>query len=259
MSSLAQEVSSSPKVTKTILLNSGTVEQKREEIRDYLHKTFQLEEQLYEVLSSEEAFYLRPESLRHPLVFYYGHTSAFFVNKLTLASLVHKRVNPRFESIFAIGVDEMSWDDLNESNYDWPSISEVREYRQAVLNIVDSLISTMPLDLPVTWESPFWPILMGIEHQRIHIETSSAIIRQMPLQHLQQHSTWDVCPHVGDAPSNQLLDVASGQIKLGKDKDHSTYGWDNEYGKKIVDINDFSASKYLVSNGEFLSFIKDNG
>lgn len=259
MSSVAEEINHDVKITKTILLNTGSVEQKREEIRDYLHKTFQLEEQLYSTLKHDEAFYLRPESLRHPLVFYYGHTATFFINKLSLASLIQRRVNPRFESIFAVGVDEMSWDDLNEANYDWPIISEVQTYRQTVLTLIDSLISTLPLELPITWESPFWPILMGIEHQRIHIETSSAIIRQMPLEHLQQHSTWNVCPHVGEAPSNELLNVESGRIKLGKDKNHKTYGWDNEYGEKVVDIEEFSASKYLVSNAEFLSFIKDNG
>ena len=29
-------------------------------------------------------------------------------------------INPKFESLFAVGVDEMSWDDLFEDNYDWP-------------------------------------------------------------------------------------------------------------------------------------------
>ncbi|MEO1889503.1 MAG: 5-histidylcysteine sulfoxide synthase [Cycloclasticus sp.] len=259
MSSVISERINTPKNTRTVLLNTGTAELKREEIRDYLHNTFQLEEQLYEVLKNDEAFYLRAESLRHPLVFYYGHTSTFFINKLTLASLINQRVNPRFESIFAVGVDEMSWDDLNEANYDWPTIDDVRDYRQTVFKLIDALITSLPLDLPLTWESPFWPILMGIEHQRIHIETSSAIIRQMSLEHLQQHPTWNVCPHNGDAPTNQLLNVVSGQVRLGKDKDHATYGWDNEYGEKTADVDSFSASKYLVSNGEFLSFVKDNG
>ena len=116
MSSVAEEINHDVKITKTILLNTGSVEQKREEIRDYLHKTFQLEEQLYSTLKHDEAFYLRPESLRHPLVFYYGHTATFFINKLSLASLIQRRVNPRFESIFAVGVDEMSWDNFNEAN-----------------------------------------------------------------------------------------------------------------------------------------------
>ncbi len=69
MSSVISEIANNPRNTRTVLLNTGTVEQKREEIRDYLHKTFALEEQLYEVIKNEEAFYLRAESLRHPLVF----------------------------------------------------------------------------------------------------------------------------------------------------------------------------------------------
>ena len=246
-------------VTRTTLLDTGTVEQKRVEIKAYLQQTFLLEEHLYQTLNHDDAFYLRAERLRHPLVFYYGHTAAFFINKLSLASLVSQRVNPRFESIFAIGVDEMSWDDLDENNYDWPSIDEVRQYRQTVLELLNSLIDTLELSLPITWGSEFWPILMGIEHQRIHIETSSAIIRQMPLKHLQSHPTWTVCPHRGSAPVNQLIPVAAGQVTLGKERDSNTFGWDCEYGEKKTDVEAFSASKYLVSNAEFLEFVQAGG
>ncbi|MBV1951587.1 MAG: 5-histidylcysteine sulfoxide synthase [Cycloclasticus sp.] len=246
-------------VTRTILLNTGTVEQKRAEIKAYLQQTFLLEEHLYQTLNHDDVFYLRAERLRHPLVFYYGHTAAFFINKLSLASLVSQRVNPRFESIFAIGVDEMSWDDLDEKNYDWPKIDDVRQYRQTVLELLNSLIDTLELNLPITWDSEFWPILMGIEHQRIHIETSSAIIRQMPLKHLQSHPTWTVCPHHGSAPVNQLIPVAAGQVTLGKERDSNTFGWDCEYGEKKSDVEAFSASQYLVSNAEFLVFVQEGG
>jgi len=247
------------KNTRTILLNEGETEQKREEIRQYLKKTFLLEHQLYEVLKSEEAFYLRPETLRHPLIFYYGHTASFFINKLTLAALINTRVNPRFESIFAVGVDEMSWDDLNESNYDWPKVSEVTDYRQAVFELLNGLIDTLPLQLPITWESPFWPILMGIEHQRIHIETSSVIIRQMGLEHLNQHPTWNTCDKAGVAPENALLNVTGGHISMGRADDQQTFGWDNEYGQQSFDVDNFSASQFLVSNGEFLKFVEADG
>ena len=245
--------------SRTVLLNSDDVEQKRSEIREYLHNSFLLEEQLYETLIDDAAFYLRAESLRHPLVFYYGHTPAFFINKLSLASLIPQRVNPHFESIFAVGVDEMSWDDLNQANYHWPSIDEVREYRAIVLGLLDELISTTPLELPIDWHSDFWGILMGIEHQRIHIETSSAIIRQIPLKHLRQHDAWPVCPHAGEAPDNQLIKVASGRIELGKQRSEPTFGWDCEYGNKTADVETFAASKYLVSNAEFLGFVEADG
>ncbi|MBV5350115.1 SAM-dependent methyltransferase, partial [bacterium] len=76
------------------------------------------------------------------------HTATFFINKLLLAGLIDQRLNPRFESMFAVGVDEMSWDDLNEARYDWPGVDEVRVYRQSVRATVDRLIRSQPLSLP---------------------------------------------------------------------------------------------------------------
>jgi hypothetical protein len=55
-----------------------------------------------------------PDRLRLPLIFYYGHTSAVYVNKLCLGGLIDpsERVDPELESTFETGVDEMSWDDI---------------------------------------------------------------------------------------------------------------------------------------------------
>ena len=69
---------------------------------------------------------MRPESLRHPLIFYFGHTATFFANKLMVSKIIDGRINPKIESMLAIGVDEMSWDDFNEAHYDWPTMDEVR-------------------------------------------------------------------------------------------------------------------------------------
>ena len=111
---------------RTPRLDGADPEAKRREIRDYFHATFDRYEQLFEVLASDEAYFVKPIPLRHPLIFYFGHTATFFVNKLVLAGLLSERIEPRFESMFAIGVDEMSWDDLGEAHYDWPTVAEVR-------------------------------------------------------------------------------------------------------------------------------------
>lgn len=74
--------------------------------------------------------------LRHPLIFYFGHTATFFVNKLLLARLIDQRLDHRLESILAVGVDEMSWDDLDDTHYDWPPVAEVRTYRDRVRALV---------------------------------------------------------------------------------------------------------------------------
>ena len=92
--------------TRTPILNQGSADDKREEIRRYFHATYTLDEQLYETLASDDAFYVRAEPLRHPLIFYIGHTAAFYINKLIVAKITKQRINPRFESMFAISVNE---------------------------------------------------------------------------------------------------------------------------------------------------------
>jgi 5-histidylcysteine sulfoxide synthase/putative 4-mercaptohistidine N1-methyltranferase len=245
--------------TRTTILNQGDAEEKREEIRRYFHATYSLDEQLYETLASEEAFYLRPEPLRHPLIFYLGHTAAFYINKLIVAKITNQRINPRFESMFAVGVDEMSWDDLNDAHYDWPTPDEVKAYRDTVRGVVDETIRAMPLTMPINWDNPFWVILMGIEHERIHLETSSVIIRRLPIETVRQLPLWSICPETGKAPQNELIPVTGGRVVLGKSKDHPLYGWDNEFGRQENEVWDFSASRYLVSNQEYLGFVEDRG
>ncbi|SOD21097.1 5-histidylcysteine sulfoxide synthase [Nitrosomonas ureae] len=251
---------SRPLFPRTPLLDGDDISLKREEIRHYFHTTLDRYEQLFETLRNDEAYYKKPITLRHPLIFYLGHTATFFVNKLILAGLITERIDSRLESIFAVGVDEMSWDDLDSTHYDWPSVEEVRTYRKSMRTLVDELISTMPLTLPISWESDWWPILMGIEHERIHLETSSVLIRQHALHFVQPHTDWQPCRKSGTAPQNELVHVAAGSITIGKNRtDHQHYGWDNEYGLHTADVPAFQASKFLVSNQEFLPFVEANG
>jgi 5-histidylcysteine sulfoxide synthase/putative 4-mercaptohistidine N1-methyltranferase len=246
---------------RTPSLMTGDVASKREEILSYFLSTSARYEQLFELLVDEQSFVQKPISLRHPLMFYFGHTATFFVNKLLLARLLSERINPRFESIFAVGVDEMSWDDLNEAHYDWPTVAAVRDYRQQVREAVSEVIRNAPLSLPIDAQNPWWAILMGIEHELIHLETSSVLIRQHQLARVQPHPNWRPWPSTAErqAPINQLLPVPAGVVQLGKASSDDLYGWDNEYGRHTSDVTAFSASQLLVSNQEFLAFVADNG
>lgn len=245
--------------THTAILSHGDPEQKRAEILAYFHATFDIDEKLYDTLRYDDTFYLRADRLRHPLIFYFGHTATFYINKLMVAKVIDTRINPRFESMFAVGVDEMSWDDLNEAHYDWPTRQQVKEYRDLARELIDGLIRRLTLTLPVTWEDPFWGIMMGIEHQRIHLETSSVLIRQLPIDQVQQLPLWGICTEAGEPPANRLLDVAGGSVTLGKAKDNPLYGWDNEYGVHNAGVQDFKAAEYLTSHREFLEFVEEGG
>jgi len=247
------------RITKTINLRDGDPENKRSEIIKYFHDSLDIEDKLFETLRRNETYFLRPDPLRHPLIFYYGHTAAFFVNKLILARILNQRIDPKLESIFAVGVDEMSWDDLNEVHYDWPTVEKVKSYRKQVRKAVDKLIMELPLSLPVGRSNAFWVIIMAIEHNRIHLETSSVLIRQLPIEEVIQTDFWEIAQECGDAPKNELISVQGGKITMGRSEDHHLYGWDCEYGFLEENVKGFKASKFLVSNKEFLNFVEDDG
>ena len=252
-----------PPATRTPWLAGDDAEVKRQELRAYFHQTYDLYESLFESLACSDSWFQKAIPLRHPLIFYFGHTAAFFINKLLAAGLITERLDPRIEAMVAIGVDEMSWDDLDESHYAWPTVAELRTYRQRVRERVDAFIQQMPLTLPIDWESPAWVILMGIEHERIHLETSSVLIRQLPLAWVRPMADWPICPLWRTAPesvpANALLTVPGGVVTLGKRATEATYGWDNEYGQQQVELAPFQASRMLVSNAEFLGFVQAGG
>ena len=254
MSTLTNQI-----VTQNIVLDTGDVEEKRKEILQYFISTWELYESLFKALSSDASYYMRPQPLRHPLIFYYGHTAVFFVNKLVLNKQITERINSEYESLFAIGVDEMSWDDLNDAHYDWPTVAEVKAYRDEVKAQIISLIEEASFTLPIDWHSPLWTVMMGIEHERIHLETSSVLIRQLPLDAVCDHDLFQPIPSSDSAvPDNQLVPVKGGMVELGKEG-CAIYGWDNEFGKNIYDVSAFKASRYLVSNKEYLTFMDAGG
>jgi len=243
----------------TLSLDGESVAAKRLEIQEYFNNTSSLFEKVFELLKDDTVFYEKSEITRHPMIFYFGHTATFFINKLISMKIINERINPNYESVFAVGVDEMSWDEMEESKYSWPKVEDVRAYRKKVATLVGKLIIELPLTLPITKESPMWVVLMGIEHERIHLETSLVLHRQMPIELVKEIEEFKPCTHSGEAPKNAMIEINAREIQLGVDNTHPLYGWDNEYGIYRESIENFQASKYLVSNGEYLAFVEDGG
>jgi len=82
----------------------------KSDLIEYFRNTWLLYEYLFKAIKDENSFYIKPDSLRHPLIFYLGHTAVFYINKLNLAGLIETRINPSYEHLFAKGVDPASED-----------------------------------------------------------------------------------------------------------------------------------------------------
>lgn len=65
--------------------------------------------------------------------------------------VIKERVNAKYEQIFATGVNENDWDDLDSTHYDWPTVEETIEFRKKVKEVVLETIDM--IDPEISWES----------------------------------------------------------------------------------------------------------
>jgi hypothetical protein len=79
-----------------------------------------------------------------------------------------------------IYVSEMSWDDLSKNEMEWPDLRKITEYRRTVYGIVKEVILSGNWSFPIKMNDPAWALIMGFEHERIHLETSSVLMRELP-------------------------------------------------------------------------------
>ena len=228
---------------------------------NYFENSWEMEETLMKSIIKEETFYLSPDTLRNKLIFYLGHSAVFYINKLIQVGLLKNRINSQYETLFEIGVDPETPAELELAiqGVNWPDVEKVWEYRNKAKEEITAIINNTTLNLPIHQQHPIWALLMGIEHSRIHLETSSMLLRQLPIDKLKCPQGWNYAPSNGEIPDNQMREIAGGVVKLGKSEDDLTFGWDSEYGNLEVEVKPFLASQYLITNGEFLEFVQAGG
>ncbi len=237
----------------------------KEIVQAYFDNTWLLTEVLFSSLLNEEAFYRPPyHNLRHPLIFYYAHPAVLYINTFLKAGLIDRPVNWHFEELFAQGVDEMSFDDMSKNDKMWPTINEVQLYRREVYRIVSRIIEerfTDKIQPTIKQNHALWGLFLAFEHERIHLETSSVLIRALPPV-LVRRPPWFPDLHISSKkqsvgfPSNPFIYIESDQVEIGKPIHFPTFGWDNEYGARIAKPANFLTTRYLISNGDYFEFVE---
>jgi 5-histidylcysteine sulfoxide synthase/putative 4-mercaptohistidine N1-methyltranferase len=231
----------------------------KEYIKQYFENTYQMYETLFKSIKPEHMYKIA-DPLRRPLVFYLGHTSVVYMMKFILAKWTGP-LNEWFEKLFATGVDPIYREELDNELYHphWPDLDSIWNYRKQVFDKTLELIENTPLTLPIDDQGVWYSLLMGIEHERIHFETTTVLLHQLETDYLTRPEGWNYAPFNVSKAKNEFIKAKGGKVVLGKERNFPTFGWDNEYGKMSVDVNDFEATKFLITNEQFLEFVMDKG
>lgn len=230
----------------------------KETLIAYFERTWAIYEWLFSSINADKHFFISPDPLRNPMIFYYGHTAAFYINKLKVAGLIPVGIDAKYDQLFAVGVDPAQAEEL-ANQPTWPTVNFVREYRQKAKAIVLEFLHTHSFPAVILPENPEWAILMGLEHDRIHFETSSVLIRQMPAELLSKPLGWMYADHnVGDV-SDEWAAIEGGKVSIGQPSPPQFYAWDNEIGHLEKVVAPFAVRKTQITNGEFLDFVMDDG
>jgi iron(II)-dependent oxidoreductase len=214
-------------------------------------------DELFEILQ-DDAFYERPISERHRVIFYLGHVEAFDWNLLGQRAFGLPRFNASFDQLFAFGIDPVDGGLPGDQPADWPARAEISKYNQRIRAELDAAIDAA-LEHPRAGHPQLLTMLdTAIEHRLMHAETLAYMFHRLPLQmkkSVHDKDQWSNPSRI----RHRLVEIQEGPATLGLPKDDHRFGWDNERCALTVHVPAFSVENHNVSNRQFMHFVQNGG
>ncbi len=231
-----------------------------ESLRQYFLASWARYEWLFSGLTyADEVLERQPHPFRNALSFYYGHSAAFYVQKLRQAGLIDTPVDPELDQVLERGVWPRSAGEI-KNRQEWPGAERLKAYRRRVFDLVMTLIDRTDFSSPITASDPWWALIMAIEHECIHLQTTIPLIRRVPTELVFRPEGWEYGPTVSADSDTRWVALPGGGVQLGRDPSDSRYfGWDNEYGAVRRVVGPFSMRSRPITNREMLAFVEDGG
>lgn len=203
-----------------------------------------------------EDFVVQPIVDVSPLKWHLGHTTWFFETFILVPNLKGYRLfNEKYPYLFNsyyISAGDR-WTRANRGQLTRPTVKEVFEYRAYVNEHMNQLLKRNELS-----EEAANLVVLGCNHEQQHQELFLYDIKRIlgdnPLFPEYRKSAKE---HKETNIDHQWLAVDEGIYEIGFDGDG--FHFDNEEGRHKVFLHAYEISNRLVTNGEYLQFINDNG
>ncbi|MFD1770959.1 ergothioneine biosynthesis protein EgtB [Sphingobacterium suaedae] len=204
----------------------------------------------------KEDYVVQPIPDVSPPKWHLGHTTWFFETFLLSGRDHYRLFDAQYNYVFnsyyeSVGARVIRADRGNLSR---PTVDDVYAYRNYVDKQMESSMSVLEAD-PATSKL----VTLGLNHEQQHQELLMTDIKYIlghnplfPPYELGYKLTANILGSFGG-----FISIDEGLYKIGYASDG--FCFDNEQGQHRVWLDAFSISSQLVTNAEFLAFIKDGG
>lgn len=202
-----------------------------------------------------EDFVVQPVMDVSPLKWHLGHTTWFFETFVLKPNVMgYKEFHPKYPLLFNsyyISAGER-WSRENRGQLTRPTVKEVFEYRSYVNERMEQFLSGNVTDEVAD------VVILGLNHEQQH----------------QELFLYDIKRILGDNPLHPAYRTEKVDVKKANKKSdwfalnegiHEVgfkgdgFHFDNEEGRHKVYLHDYQIASQLVTNEEYLEFIKDDG
>ena len=189
-----------------------------------------------------------------PAKWHLAHTTWFFETLVLLPHLKsYKPFHPEYQYLFNSYYNGIGKQYLRAARgmLSRPSLKEVIEYRRHVDEHMQALLEDSPQS------DCLWLITLGLNHEQQHQELLLTDIKhafyQNPLLPSYQSPS-----HADETQTKQSwIEINEGLYNIGTDENN--FAFDNESPKHKVFVQSYALSNQLVTNGEYIEFINDDG
>ena len=217
--------------------------------------------ELFDLLT-DDAWYSQPVALRHPIVFYEGHLPGFSFNTLVRKALGGRSIDPRFEDLFARGIDpdEAAGSDSTQSRQArWPSRREVAAFvEEADRRVLDAIVNAGIEQEGHPYLDRAEAVFAILEHEEMHQETLLYMIHRLPFEQKAAPSAYRPNSD-GETPSPEWVDIPEGRVTLGVNRGILPFVWDNECPSRSESVAAFAIDRHDVTNARFMDFVESGG
>ncbi|KAJ6583987.1 DUF323 domain-containing protein [Mycena vulgaris] len=231
----------------------------------------------------------KPIDLRHICLFYLGHIPTFLDIHLSKLLQEPNTEPDAFKYIFERGIDPDVDDptvchphsEVPQKDEDWPTLMTILQFQARVRARLMKLYEDVDAGNRSMTRKVGRVLFMTFEHEALHAETLLYMLLQRagsgtlpppgftPPPWASLAETWNSMPQ----PASSTVTLGPATVTLGHDDNEAEdevpgkdtdvagheFGWDNEYPKREVHVDEFRIEWRPVTNGQFFKYRASQG